>query len=72
MKTIVFIIKYLYCTNYNVPTGALDKNTGIEIINIIKEINKKNHKTVVIVTHDEKIASEADMIVRIEDGKIKD
>lgn len=54
------------------PTGALDKNTGVEIINIIKDIHKKNHKTVIIVTHDEKIASEADRIVRIEDGKIKD
>ena len=54
------------------PTGALDKNTGLEIVNIIKEINRRNHKTVIIVTHDEKVASEADRIVRIEDGNIKD
>lgn len=54
------------------PTGALDKNTGLEIVNIIKEINRQNHKTVIIVTHDEKVASEADRIVRIEDGNIKD
>ncbi|MBK1812412.1 ABC transporter ATP-binding protein [Clostridium sp. YIM B02505] len=50
------------------PTGSLDKNTGIEIINLLKEINK-NGKTVVIITHDENIANYCSRTIRIEDGK---
>ena len=51
------------------PTGALDKNTGLTIMNLMKEINKQG-KTVVVITHDMNIASMADRIVRIEDGRI--
>ena len=53
------------------PTGNLDKKTGEEVISLLHEVNKKYNKTVVIVTHDESIASGADRIVRIEDGEIK-
>lgn len=52
------------------PTGALDKKTGEEIIEILKEINKKQNKTVIVVTHDEKVAKKADRIIMIEDGKV--
>ncbi|MBE5926248.1 MAG: ABC transporter ATP-binding protein [Lachnospiraceae bacterium] len=52
------------------PTGALDKKTGEEIISLLKEINKKEKKTVIVVTHDEKVAKNADRIIVIEDGKI--
>ena len=51
------------------PTGALDKNTGLEVMNIFKELNNEG-KTVIIITHDEKIASMCKKIIRIEDGKI--
>lgn len=52
------------------PTGALDKKTGQEIIDILIDIHKTQKKTVIIVTHDENVASKADRIIRIEDGKI--
>lgn len=51
------------------PTGSLDKKTGIEIINIFKELNREG-KTIIIVTHDESIANECEKIIRIEDGEI--
>lgn len=51
------------------PTGALDSKTGQEIINLLKEINNEG-KTVVIVTHDEKIALQTNRIIRLEDGRI--
>ncbi|MBD5137286.1 MAG: ABC transporter ATP-binding protein [Lachnospiraceae bacterium] len=52
------------------PTGALDKRTGLEIMDILISINRTQKKTVIIVTHDEKIAEKADRIIRIEDGRI--
>lgn len=52
------------------PTGNLDRNTGIEIINLIKQINKDLNTTVIIVTHDNFIASQADRIIHISNGKI--
>ncbi len=51
------------------PTGALDSKTGAEVINMLKELHAEG-KTVVLITHDNKIAHEADRIVRIKDGKI--
>lgn len=51
------------------PTGALDTKTTKEIISIFKELNSKG-KTILIITHDEKVASECKRIIRIEDGRI--
>ena len=51
------------------PTGALDSKTGKEIMDIFTDI-KHLGKTVIIVTHDNKIADRCERIVRIEDGKI--
>jgi putative ABC transport system ATP-binding protein len=51
------------------PTGALDSKTSGEIMTVLKEINELG-KTIVVVTHDEKVASQAKRIIRIEDGKI--
>ncbi len=51
------------------PTGALDKKTGTNIMNVIKELNEDG-MTIIMVTHDEKIAAYADRVVRIEDGYI--
>ncbi|MDR1466961.1 MAG: ABC transporter ATP-binding protein [Oscillospiraceae bacterium] len=51
------------------PTGALDKNTGIKVVNILRKINKTG-KTVIIVTHNEEIAKICDRIIKIEDGEI--
>ena len=51
------------------PTGALDSKTGAEVLAMLKELHGEG-KTVVLITHDNKIAHEADRIVRIMDGKI--
>lgn len=52
------------------PTGNLDSKTTMEIMALIKEIAKKNNQTIVMVTHDMRLAEFADKIVNIHDGKI--
>ncbi len=52
------------------PTGNLDSKTGVEILNLLKNLNKKEGKTLIVVTHDEKIAKEADRIAYLQDGKV--
>jgi putative ABC transport system ATP-binding protein len=52
------------------PTGNLDSRTSLEVVNLIKISVKKYHQTLVMVTHDEKLAGMADRIVRLEDGQI--
>lgn len=52
------------------PTGSLDSRNGHEIIKLLKESNKKYNQTLIIVTHDENIALQADRIIGISDGKV--
>lgn len=52
------------------PTGNLDSKASEEIVSLLKLSNKKYNQTVIIITHDEKIALEADRIITIDDGKI--
>ena len=52
------------------PTGNLDTKTGQTIIDLLKKIHKKHKTTVVIATHDQKIAKSAKRIIKIKDGKI--
>lgn len=52
------------------PTGNLDKRNSEEITGLLKLSNKKYKQTVLLITHDERIALEADRIITIEDGKI--
>lgn len=52
------------------PTGNLDSKASEEIISLLRLSNKKYNQTVVVITHDEKIALEADRIITIDDGKI--
>ena len=52
------------------PTGNLDTKSSEEIIELIKMSNKKYHQTILLVTHDEKIAKQADRVITIQDGKI--
>ena len=52
------------------PTGNLDRKNSREIIDMLKLSNRSLNQTILLITHDEKIALEADRIVTIEDGKI--
>lgn len=52
------------------PTGNLDSRSGAEVLELLASLRKSLDLTVVMVTHDEKIAAQADKIVRIEDGNI--
>lgn len=52
------------------PTGNLDAKSSKEVIELLKIAQRKYHETIIMVTHDEMIASIADRIIRIEDGKI--
>jgi ABC-type antimicrobial peptide transport system, ATPase component len=52
------------------PTGSLDSRNGHEIIKLLKASNKKYRQTLIIVTHDENIALQADRIIGISDGKV--
>ena len=52
------------------PTGNLDNQNSHEIIELLKYSNKKYRQTLMIVTHDEEIALQADRIIRIQDGSI--
>lgn len=52
------------------PTGNLDSKNSQDIIELFKFSNKKYRQTVVIITHDEEIALQADRIIYIDDGKI--
>ena len=52
------------------PTGALDFETGIKILKLLKEINQKYNKTVVIITHNVPIGEMADRVIRMRSGEI--
>ena len=52
------------------PTGNLDSKNSQEIVELLKMSNQKYNQTLIIITHDENIALQADRIIAIEDGKI--
>ena len=52
------------------PTGNLDSENSKEIISLLRKFNRENNQTVIIITHDERIALSADRVITIEDGKI--
>lgn len=52
------------------PTGSLDSRNGQEIIHLLKKSHYKYRQTLIIVTHDENIALQADRIITIADGKV--
>lgn len=54
------------------PTGALDSKTGDVILDLIKDIHKKENVTLVMVTHEQYVANMADRIITVFDGKIKE
>lgn len=52
------------------PTGNLDSNTSVEVMDLMKKVVREKHQTLVMVTHDNYLASFADIIFHIKDGKI--
>ena len=52
------------------PTGNLDSKNSQEIVELLKASNKKYNQTLIVITHDENIALQADRIIAIEDGSI--
>lgn len=52
------------------PTGNLDRKTGAEIIEMMKQANRSLRQTQILITHDESIALQADRMLWIEDGRI--
>ena len=52
------------------PTGSLDSRNGQEIISLLKLSNKKYGQTLIVVTHDESIALQADRVIGISDGRV--
>jgi len=52
------------------PTGNLDSKTSAEIIDLLKYTNKQFNQTILLITHDDKIALRADRIITIGDGRI--
>lgn len=53
------------------PTGNLDKATGETIINLLFEMNREKHTTLVIVTHDDTLAQRCDRCLLLQDGKLQ-
>lgn len=52
------------------PTGALDSKTGQEILNLFKQLNQKENKTIIIVTHDANVAKQCTRTIILADGKV--
>lgn len=54
------------------PTGNLDSSSGQEIIDLLKQLNREQKLTIVMVTHDARIAQEADRIVELVEGRVRE
>lgn len=52
------------------PTGNLDSKNSKEIVELLRSFNKSLNQTVIIITHDERVALDADRVIAVEDGKI--
>jgi lipoprotein-releasing system ATP-binding protein len=53
------------------PTGNLDKATGEEIMVLLRRLNREQNLTIVMVTHDRRIAERADRTVTLVDGRVQ-
>ena len=53
------------------PTGNLDRQNGLEILEILRTLNREENLTIVMVTHDLAIADQADCTVRLVEGRVK-
>lgn len=61
--------KMLLCDE---PTGALDSETGVQILSLLQSLCRERQKTIITVTHNSALAETADKVIRVKNGKIKD
>jgi putative ABC transport system ATP-binding protein len=54
------------------PTGALDSETGVMILDLLQKLSRQKNKTVIIVTHNAALAQAADKVIHIRNGKVTD
>ena len=54
------------------PTGALDSETGVIVLQLLSDLSRKQGKTVILVTHNADIARCADKVIRMKNGKIRE
>ncbi|MDB4873944.1 MAG: putative ATP-binding component of transporter [Gemmatimonadetes bacterium] len=52
------------------PTGNLDSETGARIVQLLEELNRESKTTIILVTHDHTLASRAQRIIRLSDGRV--
>ena len=52
------------------PTGNLDSGTGHQVIDLLIDVNRRRHTTVVLVTHDPELALKADVTIALRDGRV--
>ncbi|MFQ6087410.1 MAG: ABC transporter ATP-binding protein [Candidatus Methanofastidiosia archaeon] len=52
------------------PTGNVDSKTSQDIVSLLKELNKKLSRTIIVVTHDPEVAKSCERVIRLKDGKI--
>ena len=52
------------------PTGNLDSDTGARIVELLEELNRESRTTIILVTHDHALASRAQRIIRLSDGRV--
>ena len=53
------------------PTGALDSNTGVLVLNLLQDLSKTQNTTVIIVTHNALLADAADKVIRVKNGQVE-
>ncbi len=53
------------------PTGNLDRHTGLEILDVIKDASRHGQQTLVMVTHDPQLAEQSDRVLHLVDGRLK-
>ena len=68
-RAIVKNHKVLFCDE---PTGALDEETGKNVLKLLKNINHKYNTTMIIVTHNPSIADMANTVIKMNSGEIKE
>lgn len=52
------------------PTGSLDSKTGQDVLNLLIDLNRHEGATIIIITHDEKIAEQCSRVIKLQDGMI--